>query len=39
LFRVRYGEDMSTRSKDWPTNKAFQIKPADEAFFREHPNG
>jgi quercetin dioxygenase-like cupin family protein len=39
LFRVRYGEDMSTRSKDWPTNKVFQIKPADEAFFREHPNG
>jgi quercetin dioxygenase-like cupin family protein len=39
LFRVRYGEDMSTRSKDWPTNKSFQPKPEDAAFFREHPNG
>jgi quercetin dioxygenase-like cupin family protein len=39
LFRVRYGEDMSTRSKDWPTNQAFQIKPADDAFFREYPDG
>ncbi len=39
LFRVRYGEDMSTRSKDWPTNKTFQVKPDDAAFFRDHPNG
>jgi len=39
LFRVRYGDDMSTRSKDWPTNDAFRIKPEDAAFFREHPNG
>jgi quercetin dioxygenase-like cupin family protein len=39
LFRVRYGDDMSTRSKDWPSNKAFQVKPADAAFFQEHPDG
>ncbi|MSP02806.1 MAG: cupin domain-containing protein [Acetobacteraceae bacterium] len=39
LFRVRYGDDMSTRSKDWPTNKTFQAKPADDAFFLDHPNG
>jgi quercetin dioxygenase-like cupin family protein len=39
LFRVRYGDDMSTRSKDWPTNESFQAKPEDAAFFREHPNG
>ena len=39
LFRVRYGADMSTRSKDWPTNKSFQIKPADAVFFQEHPDG
>jgi quercetin dioxygenase-like cupin family protein len=39
LFRVRYGDDMSTRSKDWPTNKTFRAKAEDAAFFREHPNG
>jgi quercetin dioxygenase-like cupin family protein len=39
LFRVRYGGDMSTRSKDWPTNEAFRIKPDDAVFFREHPDG
>ena len=31
LFRVRYGEDMSTRGKSWPTNKSFKMKPEDEA--------
>ena len=39
LFRVRYGGDTSTRSKDWPTNTAFVPKPDDAAFFRDHPNG
>jgi len=39
LFRVRYGEDMSTRSKNWPTNNGFQVKPEDAAFFRDHPDG
>ena len=39
LFRVRYGDDFSTRSKDWPTNGNFQVKPEDAAFFKEHPNG
>ena len=39
LFRVRYGDDMSTRSKDWPSNKSFQVKPEDVAFFRAHPDG
>ena len=39
LFRVRYGVDMATRSKDWPTNTAFQPKPGDTAFFRDHPDG
>ena len=39
LFRVRYGEDMSTRSKNWPTNPGFQVKPDDAAFFAAHPNG
>jgi len=39
LFRVRFGDDFSTRSKDWPTNKEFVAKPEDAAFFREHPDG
>ncbi len=39
LFRIRYGDDMAGRSKDWPANQAFQQKPADAAYFREHPNG
>ena len=39
LFRVRYGEDMSTRSKDWPTNADFKTKPEDAAFFAVNPNG
>ena len=39
LFRVRYGEDMSTRSKDWPTNPDFVAKPEDAAFFAAHPDG
>ena len=39
LFRVRYGDDTSTRSKDWPTNAAFQPKPEDVAFFLDHPDG
>ncbi len=39
LFRVRYGDDTSTRSKDWPTNNSFQTKPEDASFFKDHPNG
>ena len=39
LFRVRYGEDMSTRSKNWPSNAGFQMKPEDSAFFKDHPDG
>lgn len=39
LFRVRYGDDMSTRSKDWPSNTAFQARPDDVAFFSAHPDG
>jgi quercetin dioxygenase-like cupin family protein len=39
LFRVRYGDDMSTRTKDWPTNPEFHAKPEDAAWFGDHPNG
>lgn len=39
LFRVRYGDDMSTRTKDWPTNPEFRVKPDDAAFFAARPEG
>ena len=39
LFRVRYGDDTSTRSKDWPANANFQTRPEDAIFFKDHPNG
>ena len=38
LFRIRYGSDMSTRAKDWPSNKAFQAKALDVEYFRAHPD-
>jgi len=39
LFRVRYGDDMSTRTKDWPSNSDFQPRPGDPEWFAAHPNG
>jgi quercetin dioxygenase-like cupin family protein len=39
LFRVRYGEDMSTRTKDWPSNPDFQHRVGDEEWFAAHPGG
>jgi quercetin dioxygenase-like cupin family protein len=39
LFRVRYGDDMSTRGKEWPTSKSFRVKPEDAAFFHQYPDG
>jgi quercetin dioxygenase-like cupin family protein len=39
LFRVRYGADMSTRTRDWPSNPGFQAKAEDVAFFAAHPLG
>ena len=39
LFRVRYGDDMSTRSKEWPTNPDFKSRPEDAAWFAKYPNG
>jgi quercetin dioxygenase-like cupin family protein len=35
LFRVRYGKDFSTRTKDWPTNPAWQPRPEDTAHFAQ----
>ena len=33
LFRVRYGTDMSTRTKEWRGNTAWTPRPEDEAYF------
>jgi quercetin dioxygenase-like cupin family protein len=35
LFRVRYGKDFSTRTKDWPTNPDWQPRPEDTAHFAQ----
>jgi hypothetical protein len=35
LFRVRYGGDFSTRTKDWPSNPDWRVRPEDAAFFAE----
>lgn len=33
LFRVRYGENMSSRVKDWPTNSSWQANQSDKEYF------
>lgn len=33
LFRVRYGEDMSTRTREWRGNPAWTSGPEDVAYF------
>ncbi|MBT5799177.1 cupin domain-containing protein [Alphaproteobacteria bacterium] len=33
LFRVRYGEAMTSRTKDWHTNPAWQPNDEDHAYF------
>jgi len=35
LFRVRYGGDMSGRTKEWPSNPAWKARPGDIAFFAQ----
>jgi hypothetical protein len=39
LFRVRYGKDMSYRTKEWRGHQGWQQSPEDEAYFRQHPFG
>ena len=39
LFRARYGDDMWTRTKDWPANPDFRVKSEDAAFFAARPEG
>jgi quercetin dioxygenase-like cupin family protein len=33
LFRVRYGGDMSTRTKEWRGNSSWAPRPEDKAYF------
>lgn len=33
LFRVRYGSDMFTRVKEWPSNPDWRPQPQDLAYF------
>jgi len=33
LFRVRYGQDFSTRTKDWPGNPGWLARPEDAEYF------
>jgi quercetin dioxygenase-like cupin family protein len=35
LFRVRYGSDMGSRIKEWPSNPAWRATPLDRAYFAE----
>ena len=37
LFRVRYGEDMSGRTKEWPNNPNWQARAEDIEYFRRTP--
>jgi hypothetical protein len=34
LFRVRYGGDMSGRTKEWPSNPDFRPRPEDAEYFK-----
>ena len=34
LFRVRYGEDFSGRTKEWPSNPDWQPRPQDVEYFK-----
>ena len=33
LFRVRYGDDMAGRTREWPSNLNWQPRPADIEYF------
>ena len=33
LFRVRYGDDMAGRTKEWPSNPDWRPRPPDTAYF------
>ena len=35
LFRVRYGKDMESRVKDWPSNPSWQANESDKEYFQD----
>jgi quercetin dioxygenase-like cupin family protein len=37
LFRVRYGEEMSGRTKEWPSNPDWTPRPQDITYFGRNP--
>jgi quercetin dioxygenase-like cupin family protein len=37
LFRVRYGEDMAARIREWPSNPAWRAAAADREYFASRP--
>ena len=39
LFRVRYGTEMSGRTKEWPSNPDWKTRPVDLEYFRHNPVG
>jgi quercetin dioxygenase-like cupin family protein len=39
LFRVRYGGEMSGRTKEWPTNPSWKARPEDIEYFKPNPIG
>ena len=34
LFRIRYGDDMAGRTREWPSNPDWQPRPQDLDFFQ-----
>ncbi|MBI1724380.1 MAG: cupin domain-containing protein [Candidatus Tectomicrobia bacterium] len=34
LFRVRAGDNMASRTKEWPTNKEWKAKPEDAEYYK-----
>ena len=39
LFRVRYGDDMSTRHLEWRGNTEWKQSPGDAEYFLQNPPG
>jgi len=39
LFRVRYGDDMSSRHFEWRDNTEWTQSPRDAEYFRQNPPG
>ena len=36
-FRVRYGDDMSGRTQEWPSNSDWKPRPEDVEYFSRNP--